>query len=147
MKNKKIAEEKKVNKITNAKHNKQFWLQIMIPLIGFILFVALGWIIFGITNVGNISSWSSLSIIFLSVFILLVCLLTLIVLIFATIGLSKLLNLLPEKTFIAQKWLQMINNKVKIFSDKIASPLITSKSWFLTLNIRNIHNKDGEKNE
>ena len=139
--------EKKINKVTIAKHNKQFWMQIMIPIIGFIILITLSWVILGLTNTGSYSSWSSLSIIFLSIFILLISLLTLVALIFATIGLGKLLDFLPEKTFIAQNWLLNLKNKIEDISDRIVSPLITSKSWFLTLNAKNLFKKDGKKNE
>ena len=139
--------EKKINKVTIAKHNKQFWMQIMIPIIGFIILITLSWVILGLTNTGSYSSWSSLSIIFLSIFILLISLLFLVALIFATIGLGKLLDFLPEKTFIAQNWLLNLKNKIEDISDRIVSPLITSKSWFLTLNVKNLFKKDGEKNE
>lgn len=145
MNNKKT--QKNINQISNTKHKKQFWQQILLPIFGFIAIIALLWIVFSLTDSGNYSSWSSLSIIFLSIFILLFCLIIITALIFMVIGMDKLLKFIPEKTFIIQTWLQSFSNSIKKFSNKITSPLISTKSWLLTINLKNFYKKDKNKNE
>lgn len=136
-----------INQVTQQKHKKEFLLQIMLPIIGFVLLITILWIVFHFTKSGTTSSWSSVSLIFLSLFIILIALVTLLIFVFLTIGIGKLLHILPEKTFIAQEWFKIGNQTIKKYANKIANPFISTKSWLALLQFEKLSKKDGMKDE
>lgn len=132
----------KRNPVTHAKHKKEFLIQILLPIAGLILLFAGLWGLFALTDGGTISSWASISVIFLGFFVLLVASVILVGLVYVAIALGKLLNILPEKTYVAQKWLQKMKMKVFELSDKAVSPFISTKSLLSLFRSKRSTNKD-----
>lgn len=124
--------EPRRNPVTRKQYQQQFFLQILLPVIIFsILLVAFGaQAALGESPAGQNQTavWAHISTILMVITLLFTGILTLALFILIIFGFSWLLSKLPEYSFIAQLYLQLIGSKISSLADKSSSPFIAIQS-------------------
>ncbi len=122
----------KRNPETRKAYNRDFFLQILLPILLFsILLLALGFL----ASFGNIQDginhtavWAHISTIFMVILILITGLVVLAFSILIIYGLAWLLSRLPDYSFIAQLYLQLFGEHIHNIADKTSAPFIAIQS-------------------
>jgi hypothetical protein len=121
------------NPETRAAHKKEFRRQVLLP---FGLFVFLSLLAAGILiyfSVGSIERWSQIATIFLIIFWMLLSLLLLVVLVALVYLISRLLQLLPPYTRIAQDGIETIKHQVESGADITVEPVVKIQSFLAVI--------------
>jgi len=117
------------NPLTHAKHKREVFWQIMIPmLIGVLLVLSVAFgIIFGFQSSSDLSRWADVSTIWLILpslffaFIILIFLSAFIYLI------TIVLRITPRYALIVQLYFEIAKHKVSYYSDRITEPIIKTR--------------------
>ena len=118
-----------------AKHRREVFLQITLPLILlFLIAVGFG----GFTAISTSSSgttglWRDISMIFMLIAGMLAALIPLAILAGLVYGVIALIRLLPQYTFKVQKGLRSVSEAVQKFSDAVAAPAVAVSGFFAGL--------------
>ena len=115
------------------KHEKQFWLQIILP-IGLVIVLFIGLIVLAITMTGNnagiLSQWADISIIMLVLPVLIVVLINVAVVILFNFLLGKGNRSLPPLLFLGRVKYEEMAGKLRSGFELPAKPVIKIKSVF-----------------
>ena len=119
------------NPITHARHRREVFWQIILPmLIGILLVVGLvaGIIITGPTSTAELSRWADVSMIWLILPSLFVAFVFLVILIAFTYLISVVLKMTPRYARIVQLYFEIGKYKVSHFSNQVTAPFVKSRS-------------------
>jgi uncharacterized protein involved in cysteine biosynthesis len=121
------------NPKTRATHKKEFRNQVLIPLILTILIsvIAVGVLIY--YGVGSIERWSQIASIFLIMFWMVIGLLLLTITVGLIFLISRLLQLLPPYTRMAQDGIETIKHQVESGTDITVRPVIKIQSFLAVI--------------
>lgn len=113
-----------INPETKIKHDQQFWLQIMLPvLLGSALMIAAG--VFAACEPGDRpATWAHISTILMVIMMFGVGILLLSILILAIFGSDWLLRKLPNYSYIAQIYINYFGMKVNEVSTSATKPVV-----------------------
>lgn len=115
------------------KHEKQFWLEIVLP-IGLVLLLFIGLVVLAISLTGNnagvVSQWADVSIILLVLPVLLIVLVNLALVILFNILLGKWNKSLPPLLFLGRTKVEEFASKLRSSFTAPATPVIKIKSIF-----------------
>lgn len=118
----------KRNPDTWAKHKREYWLQIMLPLIISLLVVLIFAVLVIVVGTnGEVSQWANVSLIWLIAPMLFFSLIGLALLIGLAYGIFRLLQVLPFYTSRLQDFLQRVNQQVSQVCDRLVEPVIKVK--------------------
>ena len=115
----------------NNRHNKDLWLQILLPVL-LLAVAALGFLIFLILTRGNgaqsATTWSQIAVIWLIIPALVAGILLFALLLFLSHGLRKFHTWLPPKLHQIGKAMNHLNTSTTRFTEKTTSPVINLRS-------------------
>ena len=121
------------NPETRAAHKKEFGTQVVLPLALFLLFfVAAAWALIYF-EVGNIARWSQVATIILVIFWMVVGILALSILVALVFLVSRLLQLLPMYTRIAQDGIETIKHQIETGADITVKPVIKIQTFLAVI--------------
>jgi hypothetical protein len=113
-----------VNLKTKARHRREVWWQIYLPLIlGALLF---GLLVLGISlsGVGDTSIWADVSAIWVIVPIVIMALIPLVAFVAAIVGVTLLIIKAPPKTYQLQNMFAYLEAEVRRITDRIVEPFL-----------------------
>src|SRR4030042_2087101 len=119
------------NPVTHAKHRREVFWQIILPmLIGLLLVLTVVCIIIfsGTSSTSELSRWADVSMIWLILPSLFIALLFLFILIAFTYLISVVLRMTPRYARIIQQYFEIGKNKVSQISDRITAPIVKTRS-------------------
>jgi hypothetical protein len=121
------------NPETRASHKREFGKQVLLPL-GLFLLVSAGAVTAAVYfQVGSVERWSQIASIFLMLFWMLLGLILLVILGGLVYVVSKLLQLLPPYTRIAQDGIETIRKQVEAGMDITAKPVLKIQSFLAVI--------------
>jgi hypothetical protein len=121
------------NPVTRAAHKKEFGTQVVLPLVLFLLsFAGAAWALI-YYEVGSIARWSQVATIFLVIFWMVVGLIILSLLGALVYLVSRLLQLLPMYTRMAQDGIETIKHQVETGADITVKPVIKIQSFLAVI--------------
>jgi uncharacterized BrkB/YihY/UPF0761 family membrane protein len=117
------------NPLTHAKHKREVFWQIMIPmLIGVLLVLSVAFgIIFGFQSSSDLSRWADVSTIWLILPSLFFAFIILIFLSAFVYLITIVLRITPRYAFIVQLYFEIAKHKVSYYSDRITEPIIKTR--------------------
>ena len=111
------------NPETAARHRREVFWQITIPLLVFILLLILLVLALAVGGAGDLSTWADISTIWLIIPLLIFGTIFLVLMVAMVYGISRLLAVLPYYAFRAQIFFFRTRNAVRIYSDKAVEPV------------------------
>lgn len=121
------------NPETRASHKREFGKQVVLPL-GLFLFISAGVTAAAVYfQVGSVERWSQIASIFLMIFWMLLGLILLVILGGLVYVVSKLLQLLPPYTRIAQDGIETIRKQVETGTDITVKPVIKIQGFLAVI--------------
>ena len=121
------------NPLTRAAHRKEFRLQVLLPFVLFVLAAAAAVGLMIYYGVGTVERWSQVATIFLVLFWMVIGLLVLVVVIGLIFVISKLLQLLPPYTRMAQDGIETIKRQVESGANITIQPIIKIRSFLAVI--------------
>lgn len=115
-----------------VKHRRDVLRQIILPLILVILLAVGAAVLAGFGAAGKsagVSLWADISLIWLIIPMMIMALVILGVLVGMVYGLSRLLEISPHYTSIAQSYVLWFSAEVSIWTQNIVQPVLTIRSW------------------
>lgn len=122
----------KRNPETHAVHKREVLLQIILPIVfgSIILLTLTGFVIYaGLSGNSQVSRWADISLVWLLLPSIIFALLLLSFLVVLTIGLTRLLNILPIYTYRLQFLVFKLGNKIKRATDISVEPILKINSF------------------
>lgn len=121
------------NPETKSAHKKEFRRQVLLPLGIFLLLgvIAAGLLIY--FGVGTVERWSQVATIFLVIFWMLIGLILLVISVGLVFLVSRLLQLLPPYTRLAQDGIETIKQQVESGADVTVKPVIKIQSFLAVI--------------
>lgn len=122
------------NPETQARHKKQFRIQVLLPLALFLI------LCLGITaalyyfKIGSVEQWSHIASIMLIVFWMILGLILLVVLVALVFLVTKLLQLIPPYTRRAQEGIETVKQQVEAGADITVKPVLKIQSFLAVIN-------------
>ena len=112
------------NPVTQAKHRREIWRQVITPLIIFLV-VFIGIIIsLVLTGVGTVERWAQVSSILLIMFGMVLGLIVFALLVAAAYIITQILRILPPYSRLAQDAIEKIDSQVKSGADISVKPVM-----------------------
>jgi len=124
------------NPVTHARHRREVFWQIIIPMmLGILLvLVAVTIVILSATHAAtNLSRWADVSLIWLILPSLLIAFIFLTILIAFTYLISIVLKKTPPYAHLIQQYFETGKNKVSFYSNKITDPIVKTRSVWAVL--------------
>ncbi len=121
------------NPQTHARHRKEVWWQIILPLLlGMLVICGLsaGAIAAGIGAVGEVSRWADISAIWLIIPPIALALILLVLVGGLAYGVTKLLQVLPPYARLAQDYLVLVSVRARQISNKAVEPVLKARSFW-----------------
>lgn len=124
----KNVKPEQTNLETTSAHRKQFYVQILLPIIiGTLILLILG-ILAASGGNDRPTVWANISIIFMAIIIGLSGLVSLAVLVFSIFGTNWIINKLPAKSYLVQIYTVYYGQILINLADKLANPIVSTKS-------------------
>jgi hypothetical protein len=121
------------NPETRASHKREFSKQVLLPL-GLFLLISAGVVTAAVYfQVGGVERWSQIASIFLMIFWMLLGLILLVILGGLVYVVSKIMQLLPPYTRIAQDGIETIRKQVEAGTDITVQPVIKIQSFLAVI--------------
>ncbi len=124
------TDRKTRNPLTHQKHKRQIFLQIIVPILVFFSFLIFLAISIGTSNPENLTSWASISLIFLFFNLMVAGLLIFIPTIVIIYGIYRLLKVIPPNTYNVQQYLMLIKFQTQRVCSIITDPFIRIHTAF-----------------
>jgi hypothetical protein len=122
---------KRPRPLSDPKHRKQTFWQIWVPLVLSILAVLFLAVLTSVSAGTNaVTEISQLSTVYLGAPFLLIGFMVLVIMGAAVYGLAKLLDILPVYTRMTQGFFRQMAVFIRMWSDKIVSPVLAIKTWW-----------------
>ncbi len=121
------------------RHQRQRFWQIFLPValaLLLILLIAIMIVMRAVeTEPGEIvSQWADASLIWLIMPMLLFAIVAALVLVGLIYAFARLLNIVPDYTFLAQQYVALASAKIQLYADKLVEPIIAVRSVLATVN-------------
>jgi hypothetical protein len=126
--NQALPPEKQRNPITQEAHRRQTFWQIYFPLILFGVLVICAIVLAILLDDAGASKWADVSLIYILSLIMVVMLLTMIMLVVTVIYTSKLLKSTPYFFFVIQRYVYILELRVKQASSRAVEPFLRLNS-------------------
>jgi len=123
-----LSPEKQRNPITQEAHRRQTFWQIYFPLILFGVLVISAIVLAILLDDTGASKWADISLIYILSLIMVVMLLTMIMLVVTVIYTSKMLKATPYYFFVIQRYVYILELRVKQASNGAAEPFLRLNS-------------------
>jgi len=124
--------EKGKKEFTSPLHRQQIFWQVWVPLIGGIFIVLILSILFFASSSSNVvetGRFADISIILITIPFLIVFLFFLTFFALLIFGIYKLTVVIPQLSFKLYMYVVIACDFVRLWSDRIVAPLITTRSW------------------
>ncbi len=131
-----------------AKHRRQFYMQILLPVLAVTLLGVLSAILIGIATFrdnGDVTRWGQVATIWLSIPVMIGLLIALVVSAGSVYGMRKLLKITPIYTGLVQSYALYYNAKIVIWTNMLIDPVLKIKAWIEMLT--NFLSRSKEKSE
>jgi len=123
------------NYVTQARHQKEVFLQITIPIIiFFLIFLILSILAVYPATAEQDSLWADISLIFLLVPAIIILIILLIILVLSVYATFYLIKVLPNFFFRVYQWLSLMSDKVQWIGVVVTEPFIRVNSWMASVN-------------
>jgi uncharacterized membrane protein YhdT len=119
-----FPEMRERNPVTRAKHKKQIFWQIQLPIIVVCVLVLIAIIVVLLASATQIATWANISIFYMGLMFLVVALVLIAITIIGSYYLYRANRQLPFLTFQGQRFLFILENRTHRISDKIARPFV-----------------------
>ncbi|HVN53823.1 MAG TPA: hypothetical protein VMT46_05785 [Anaerolineaceae bacterium] len=117
------------NPVTYQEHRRQAFQQILLPiLLCAIILTALG-VLAALGSNQQVARWGNISAIFLILPLFVILLIMLAIFGALAFGVTRLLQILPGYSHLAQIYVDHYGKKIQEFSDRLARPVIDVRSW------------------
>jgi len=125
---------KRPRPLPDPKHRKQTFWQIWVPLCLSILAVLFLAVLASVSaGTTAVTEFSQLSTVYLVAPVLIIGFVVLVLVGLVIYGLARLLDILPVYTRMTQGFFRQVAVFVRIWSDKIARPVLSTKTWWAGL--------------
>ena len=124
-----FPEMRERNPVTRAKHKKQIFWQIQMPLIVVGILVLIAIIVVLLASATQIATWANISVFYMGLIFLVVALIFTAITIIMSYYLYRANRKLPFLTFQGQRFLFILENRMHRISDKSVEPFVRLHSF------------------
>ena len=117
------------NEKTRRAHKREFFLQVLLPLIAGVAIVAVLFYLLITSAAGNVERGAQIAVILLGLPIIAMGAALLVTLWFLTSNINKLTKWLPERSYQVQRAFEGVNSGTKRMSHLVIQPFLTLESW------------------